>query len=67
MPASGANVTVESRAIGHITSSTTSPALDRPIALAYLHRDFLAPGTGVSVAGQPAVVTAVPFVRRSPA
>ena len=62
VPASGADVTVESRVIGHVTSSTTSPALERPIALAYLHRDFLAPGTSVSVAGQPAVVTALPFV-----
>jgi folate-binding protein YgfZ len=63
VPAAGADVTVESRVIGHITSSTRSPALDRPIALAYLHRDFLAPGTAVSVAGEPAIVTALPFVR----
>jgi hypothetical protein len=38
------------------------PALGRPIALAYLHRDFLAPGTSVAVGGQTAVVTALPFV-----
>jgi folate-binding protein YgfZ len=63
VPVSGADVTVESRVIGHVTSSTTSPALARPIALAYLHRDFLAPGTAVSVAGQPAAVTALPFAR----
>jgi tRNA-modifying protein YgfZ len=67
VPASGADVTVESRVIGHVTSSTRSPALERPIALAYLHRDFLAPGTAVSVAGQPAVVAALPFVRQSQA
>ena len=65
VPASGADVTVESRVIGHVTSSTRSPALERPIALAYLHRDFLAPGTAVSVAGHPAVVTALPFVGRA--
>ena len=65
VPAAGADVTVESRVIGHVTSSTRSPALERPIALAYLHRDFLAPGTSVSVAGQPAVVTALPFVPRA--
>jgi folate-binding protein YgfZ len=64
-PVSAAEVTVESRVIGHVTSSTASPALARPIALAYLHRDFLAPGTAVVVAGQPAVVTALPFVRHS--
>jgi folate-binding protein YgfZ len=61
-PASAAEVTVEGRVIGHVTSSTISPALARPIALAYLHRDFLAPGTSVAVAGEPAVVTALPFV-----
>lgn len=64
-PASGADVTVEGRVIGHVTSSTRSPALERAIALAYLHRDFLAPGTAVSVAGHPAVVTALPFVGRA--
>jgi glycine cleavage system aminomethyltransferase T len=38
------------------------PALKRPIALAYLQRDFVAPGTAVSVDGSRAVVTEVPFV-----
>ena len=61
VPASGAPVTVEGR-IGHVTSSAWSGALDRPVALAYLHRDFLAPGTPVSIDGQPAVVHALPFV-----
>jgi glycine cleavage system aminomethyltransferase T len=42
-----------------------SPALDRPIALAYLHRDFLAPGTKVSVNGIAGDVQALPFVARS--
>ncbi|MEO8258562.1 MAG: aminomethyltransferase family protein [Acidobacteriota bacterium] len=62
VPAAGADITVESRVIGHVTSSAASPSLGRPIALAYLHRDFLAPGTAVSVAGQPAAVAALPFV-----
>ncbi len=64
VPAPGAAVTVESREIGRITSSTMSPALQRSIALGYLHRDFLAPGTTVSVAGRSAVVTPLPFVRQ---
>ncbi len=63
-PAPGEHVTAGSREIGHITSSAMSPALRRPIALAYLHRDFLAAGTVVSVAGHTAVVTALPFVRQ---
>jgi folate-binding protein YgfZ len=33
--------------IGEITSSVISPHLDAPIALAYVHRDFLKPGTPV--------------------
>ncbi len=62
VPAPGAVVTVESRELGHVTSSAMSPALGRPIALGYVHRDFLAPGTAVYVAGQRAVVAALPFV-----
>jgi folate-binding protein YgfZ len=63
LAAPGDDVMAGSREIGHITSSAMSPALGRPVALAYLHRDFLAPGTVVSVAGHTAVVTALPFVR----
>src|ERR1019366_8020803 len=62
-PASGATVrpaerqieNVE-REIGHVTSSAVSPALGRPIALAYLHRDFVAAGTPVVVNGARATV-----------
>jgi len=42
-----------------------SPALARPIALGYLHRDFVEPGTHVSVNGAEAVVTALPLVPSS--
>ena len=50
------------REIGQVTSSALSPALDKPIALAYVQRDFVAPGTAVAVDGVPATVTALPFV-----
>ena len=46
-----------------MTSSAISPALEQPIALAYLHRDFLTPGTAVSVDGAAATVTELPFVK----
>jgi len=36
--------------------------LKRPIALAYLQRDFVQPGTQVSVEGTLAEVRALPFV-----
>jgi glycine cleavage system aminomethyltransferase T len=41
-----------------------SIALDRPIGMAYLQRDFLEPGTTVSVEGHGAIVTSLPFVTR---
>jgi folate-binding protein YgfZ len=37
------------REIGHVTSAALSPRLG-PVALAYVHRDFVAPGTVVEVA-----------------
>src|SRR5882672_4389128 len=61
-PASGAIVRSADRDIGHVTSSASSPALKKPIALAYVHRDFVTPGTAVSIDGTTADVTALPFV-----
>jgi tRNA-modifying protein YgfZ len=63
-PSADATVTAGGREIGTITSSAISPALGRPIALAYLHRDFLAAGTRVTASGLDAVVTGLPFVVR---
>jgi folate-binding protein YgfZ len=52
--------------IGAITSSVYSPALARPIALGYLHRDFWTLGTIVSVNREgesiAAVVAELPFL-----
>ena len=64
-PATGAPVRSGDREIGRLTSSAWSPALKRPIALAYVHRDFVAPGTAVSVDGISAEVTTLPFVKVS--
>jgi folate-binding protein YgfZ len=61
-PAPGAPVLSGDREVGRVTSATHSPALGQPIALAYLHRDFIEPGTAVVVAGQAAVVSPLPFV-----
>jgi folate-binding protein YgfZ len=52
------------REIGRVTSSTLSPALKRPIALGYVHRDFLEPGTKVTIGDAAAEVTTLPFVPR---
>jgi folate-binding protein YgfZ len=65
VPEAGSTIRSGDREIGHVTSSVASPALKRPIALAYVHRDFLEPGTAVTVGDQRATVTALPFVARS--
>ena len=59
--APGAVITADGREIGAVTSSSYSPRLDRPIALGYVHRDFAAPGTAVTIDGSPATVSQVPF------
>ena len=62
VPEAGAAIRGADREIGKVTSATSSPALQRSIALAYVHRDFLEPGTTVTVGDQSATVTALPFV-----
>jgi folate-binding protein YgfZ len=60
---SGAAVRSADREVGRVTSAVWSPALSRPAALAYVHRDFAEPGTHVSVEGCDAVVSGLPLVR----
>jgi folate-binding protein YgfZ len=67
VPAHGDRIRAGEREIGSVTSAVRSPALERAIALGYVHRDFAAPGTHVSIAGHaaaaaPAVVHRLPFV-----
>ena len=61
VPAVGEKVRSGDREIGSITSAVTSPRLARPIALGYVHRDFVAPGTRVSVGEAEAEISALPF------
>ncbi len=61
-PAAAAVISAGERNIGRVTSLAWSPMLRAPIALGSVHRDFVAPGTAVTVNGQPATVTALPFV-----
>lgn len=65
VPVHGDLLFSDEREIGRITSATQSPALGRPIALGYVHRDFTEPGTQVLVGrdGSAAIVTRLPFVR----
>lgn len=64
VPPAGTPIRVGDREVGRVTSSTQSPALQQPIALGYVHRDFIEPGANVSVDGAAAEVVALPFVGR---
>lgn len=65
VPAAGAEIRAGDRAVGRVTSAVLSPALGRAIALAYVRREHLAPGTRLAVAAEPhpieAEVTPLPF------
>jgi folate-binding protein YgfZ len=65
VPVPGSTALVDGRDVGRVTSAVLSPSLARPIALAYLHRDFTEPGARVTVDGASGVVTAMPFVHTS--
>jgi folate-binding protein YgfZ len=66
-PAAGSPIVGGEKEIGRVTSAVMSPSLGKPIALGYVHRDFVAPGTAVAVTvgdtSMPATVTELPFVR----
>jgi folate-binding protein YgfZ len=62
VPSRGERIRAGDRDIGMITSAVRSPALDRPIALGYVHRDFVEPGTVLSVGESTTTVTRLPFV-----
>ncbi|MDE0207393.1 MAG: aminomethyl transferase family protein, partial [Candidatus Tectomicrobia bacterium] len=61
----GARLFSPDREVGWITSAAQSPAMQQAIALAYVRREFLEPGTPLQVrtdAGDvPATVAALPF------
>ena len=59
----GAAVQAGGHDVGEVTSVVYSPALQKHIALGYVQRDYVEPGTKVSVGGSPAAVTKLPFVQ----
>jgi folate-binding protein YgfZ len=62
VPVPGVPVHAGEREIGRVTSSAMSPALRKPIALGYVHRDFIEPGTSVAVGSVGGTVVSLPFV-----
>jgi len=61
-PAGGAAIRAGDREIGQVTSAAYSPALGSAIALGYVHRDFVAPGTAVIVDGAAGEVVKTPML-----
>lgn len=65
----GDPIRAQDKDVGQVTSSIFSPALKRPVALGYVHRDYIQPGTQVIIdhAGTriSAVVSALPFYKPS--
>ena len=57
---SGQPIEVDGKSAGELTSVTWSPILGRPLALGYVTRDHVTPGTVVSVAGCQAVIVSLP-------
>ena len=60
--ARGDRIVSSGRDVGSITSAVLSPALGRPVALGYVHRDYVQPGTLVDVTGNIGAVANLPFV-----
>jgi folate-binding protein YgfZ len=58
VPPHGALVHGGEREVGRVTSAAFSPRLGRPVALAYVHRDFTSPGTPLTIGGAHATVRA---------
>ncbi len=65
----GARILAGTDTVGEITSGTFSPTLKKPIAMAYLRREYAEPGTVVSVdvrgRMEPARLVPLPFYRRN--
>jgi folate-binding protein YgfZ len=62
VPKRNATIRADDREIGRITSAAWSPSLAHPVALGYVHRDFVEPGTHVRAGDADGTVTALPLV-----
>jgi len=68
IPRSGYAVLADGETVGHVTSGTFAPTLERGLAMGYLAARSAAPGTRVSIAIRnkevPAEVVRTPFYRQ---
>lgn len=64
-PLRGSVIRADGKEIGMVTSSALSPVKNRPLALGYVHRDYLEPGTAVTIESaattMAALVSPLPF------
>lgn len=60
---SGDELTIDGKNAGTVRSVSYSPKLEKTIALAFVRYDHLGEGTELSVNGQSARVTALPFIK----
>ena len=67
-PVRGAKVYGDDKEIGHVTSGLLSPSLERPVAMGYVRREFVEPGSKVAVqidgATASAEVVELPFYKK---
>ncbi len=54
----GDRIQAETKEVGRVTSSVLSPLLNRPVALGYVHKDYVNPGTPLTIQGDASPVTA---------
>jgi folate-binding protein YgfZ len=68
VPARGDNLRAGEREAGRVTSAVWSPRIGKPVALAMVHRDFVEPGTELTILHGdqvlPSTVVTVPFEPR---
>ncbi len=69
VPREGYPILFSGEQVGHVTSGTFSPTLDRPIAMGYVRGELAVPGTEVLIdirsRHEPARIVPLPFYRRS--
>lgn len=59
VPLQDARIFASDKDIGRVTSAAFSPSLNRVVGLGYVHRDFVAPGTNVTIVWNDAPIKAV--------
>ena len=60
-PTAGAELTVDDKSAGQVTSASFSPRLDAPLALAYVRRQHATPGAKLTTSAGPAEVVTLPL------